>query len=94
MTLAIRCANPSIKIDLRANLAFSNGSVSGTWEERTYNATGNVTGKASPGKLSLAIEGGGLTGRMSISFSGGSQSVSISTQGTGLKGVNLSLSKG
>jgi hypothetical protein len=91
--LAIRCANASSKIDLRASLSYSNGAVSGTWEERTYNATGSVSGKASANKVNLAITGGGLTGQMAVSIGGSGHSVSISTEGTGLKGVNISLSR-
>jgi hypothetical protein len=41
--------------------------------------------------LSLAISGGGLSGSMSVSFSGSRQSVSINTTGSGLKGVSISL---
>ena len=91
--VAIRCANPSSSIDLRATLTFANGAVSGNWEERTYNASGNVTGKASANKVDLAISGGGLTASMAVSISGSSHSVRITTQGSGLKSVNISLSR-
>lgn len=92
--VAIRCANASSNIDLRANLTYANGSVSGSWEERTYNAAGNVAGKASANKVNLSITGGGLTASMAVSINGSSHQVSISTQGTGLKGVNISLTRG
>ena len=92
--IAIRCANASSKIDLRATLTFANGVVSGSWEERTYNAAGSVEGKASADKVNLAITGGGMTAAMSVSISGSNHSVAISTQGTGLKGVNISFSRG
>lgn len=92
--IAIRCANASSKIDLRASLTFANGTVSGNWEERTYNAAGNVSGNASANKVNLAITGGGLTAAMAVSITGASHSVAISTQGTGLKGVNISFSRG
>jgi hypothetical protein len=92
--VAIRCANASSNIDLRAKLTYANGSVSGNWEERTYNAAGSVAGKASANKVNLSITGGGLTASMAVSINGSSHSVSISTKGTGLKGVNISLSRG
>lgn len=92
--IAIRCANASAKVDLRATLAFSNGSVSGNWEERTYNASGAVSGKATANKVNLAINGGGLTAAMTVSITGASHSVAISTQGTGLKGVNINFNRG
>jgi hypothetical protein len=92
--IALRCASTSYSIDLRSNLESVNGRVTGSWEERIFNATGNVTGRASNGNVSVAISGGGLSGSMSVSFGGTSQQVSITTSGTALKGVSISLSKG
>jgi hypothetical protein len=94
LTIAIRCANASANIDLRATLAFANGIVSGDWEERTYNAAGSVAGKASANAVNLAITGGGLTAAMAVAITGTSHTVVISTQGSGLKGVNISVTRG
>jgi hypothetical protein len=91
--IALRCAATSYSIDLRSNLESANGRVTGTWEERTFNAAGNVTGRANNGNVSVAISGGGLSGSMSVSFGGSSQQVSITTSGTALKGVSISLQK-
>ncbi|MGL4397475.1 MAG: hypothetical protein ACRCS9_13120 [Hyphomicrobium sp.] len=90
--LSIRCANASAKVELRANLNYANGNVTGDWEERTYNQSGSVTGKASSNKMSLAISGG-IQGSMSVSVAGGSHSVSVSTGGPTLKGINISMSR-
>lgn len=92
--LALRCASTSHKIDMRANLEAKGDSVSGTWEERTFNAVGNVAGKATPTRMNLAISGGGLSGSLSITTSGGSQSIRISTEGVGFSGLTMRLSKG
>lgn len=92
--IAIRCANPSSKIDLRANLLNSNGSVSGDWEERTYNAGGKVSGRASASKVNLSISGGGLQAQMAVAVSGSTHSVNITTEGIALKGVKISLARG
>lgn len=94
MGLAIRCASASNKIELRAQLSVDGGRVSGSWEERTFNASGNVTGRANANRITLTIAGGGFNGTMSVSTSGSSQSVSITTEGIGLKGVSISLSRG
>ncbi len=90
--LSIRCANASAKVELRANLNYADGTVTGDWEERTYNQSGSVTGKATSSKLSLAISGG-ISGSMSVSLGGGSQQVSVSTSGPVLKGINISFSR-
>ena len=90
--LSIRCANASAKVELRANLVNNGGTVSGDWEERTYNQSGTVSGKASSGKINLAITGG-INGSMSVSVGGGSHSVSVVTGGPVLKGINISMSR-
>ena len=90
--LSIRCANASAKVELRANLNYANGAVSGDWEERTYNQSGTVTGKANSSKISLAITGG-IQGSMSVSLGGSRHSVSVSTGGPTLKGINISMSR-
>ena len=91
--VAIDCANASVRINMRANLLDAGGKISGTWEEREFNQTGEITGKATDDKLSLTFAGG-ISGTMSISTSGTSQTVLISTGGPGFTGVNLQFSKG
>lgn len=91
--MAIRCASTSSKIELRATLAYSGGQVSGSWEERTYNAAGQVTGSANPGKINLAVSGGGFSATMNVGVTGHSQSVSIKADGTGFTSVSINLSK-
>ena len=92
--MAIRCASASNKIEMRADRTYSGGNVAGSWEERTYNATGQVSGKATSDRLNLSIDGGGLNGRMSVKLGGSSQSVSITTTGSTFRGLDLSLSRG
>jgi len=92
--LAIRCASASNKIELRAQLASTDGKVSGRWEERTYNAAGDVTGSAQEGRLMLSIDGGAFKGSMAVRTSGTSQTVLIKTEGIALMGVNINLSRG
>ena len=90
--LSIRCANASSKVELRANLTYADGNVSGDWEERTYNQAGTITGKASASKMNLAITGG-VNGTLSVSVGGGGHSVALSTDGSALKGINISMSR-
>jgi hypothetical protein len=89
--LALRCASASNKVELRANLVSSGNKVSGSWEERSYNASGQVTGLAVGDTLRLSINGGGLSGSMLVRTTGGSQSISVRTDTSALKGVNISL---
>lgn len=93
MGLALRCASQSYKIELRSSLRVAGGRVSGTWEERSFNAGGAIAGSASNGALRLSFSGS-MSGSMSISYGGSSQRVSITTGGGGLSSVSLSLSRG
>jgi len=90
--LSIRCANASAKLELRANLVDTNGAVSGSWEERTYNQSGTVQGRATASRMTLAISGG-ITGTMTVSISGGSHSVTVASSGPSFKGVHISMSR-
>lgn len=90
--LSIRCANASAKVELRANLNYSNGIVSGDWEERTYNQSGKVNGKANGDRINLAISGG-IEGSLNVSVGGRRHSVSVRTGGSALQGINISMSR-
>ena len=91
--LSLRCASTSYKIELRSSLQYDAGKISGSWEERTFNASGEVSGKAANGAMVLAFSGN-VTGSMSVTYGGSSQTVSLKTSGSNLSGLTLSLSKG
>jgi hypothetical protein len=93
LRLNIICANPSTKVELRSVLKYANGRVTGTWEERNYNQQGTITGSGDDSKLRLSIGGGALNGFLSVSISGSNQSVSLSTQGSALKGVSITFAR-
>lgn len=91
--LAIRCASPDYKIELRSQLKQDGKQITGAWEERTFNAAGDVTGRASSTEIELKISGGAVTGSMSVSTNGSNQTVSISTNGSALQGVTIRLQR-
>lgn len=92
LSLAIRCASPSYRIEMRSSLAYNSGRVVGRWEERTFNAAGTVRGVASANRLNLAF-GGSISGSMSVALRGSSHSVNISTPGAGFSGIAITLSR-
>lgn len=91
--VALRCASTSYKIDLRSSIKVSGGRVSGTWEERSYNANGSVSGSATSGSLKLSFSGT-TSGSMSVSYGGSSQRVTISSLGNASTQVSLTLTRG
>ena len=77
LTTALRCTGPSGKFELRSHLSYAGGKVSGSWEERNYNASGDASGTLNSGNLRLNFRGG-VTGSMTVAFSAATQTVSIS----------------
>jgi hypothetical protein len=88
--LALRCASPSNRIELRASLSIRGNRVLGTWEERSFNAGGSISGFASGSSLRLRFSGS-IGGSMVVTTSGASQSISVRTDTSALKGVTVSL---
>jgi hypothetical protein len=90
--VALRCAGETNKFELRSHLNYDEGKVSGTWEERTFNASGNTSGHLKPGHMNLDFRGG-VAGRMSVDFSESSQSIAITinTDGVAVVGAKISL---
>ena len=93
LRLAVRCASASYKVEIRSKLTRAGDKISGTWEERTYNAAGSVSGRTLGNRLRFSISNGGFSGSMSVSYGSPEQSVSISTAGINLKSVNMTLSR-
>jgi hypothetical protein len=92
LSMVIKCASAGAKIELRGQLVGKDGTVTGTWEERTYNASGSVKGSSEPGALKVAIDGG-IEGTLSVAFTEKSQTVAIATTGTSLRTVNISFNR-
>jgi hypothetical protein len=90
--LAIRCQSDNYKIEIRSKLSYSGGRLSGSWEERTFNASGSATGTASPNKISLAIKGA-VSANMQVSYTKTTQNVNISVSGVALQGVRITLAR-
>ncbi len=92
--VALRCAGETSKFELRSHLDYENGKVSGSWEERTFNASGDASGVLKPGSMRLHFHGG-ISGDMSVAFSASSQTISISiaTSGAAVTGVRINMSR-
>lgn len=92
LKLALRCATPGNKIEMRGQLKASGSSVSGSWEERTFNAEGAAAGSLSDGGVNLRISGA-VSGSLSFQVSGSRQTVNLSTSGTALRGLSIGLGR-
>lgn len=88
--LSLRCASASNRIELRASLYLRGNRVSGEWEERSFNASGFITGQATGSILRLRFTGS-IEGSMVVTTSGTTQSIAVRTDASALQGVNVSL---
>ena len=67
--------------------------VSGTWEEKTYAAKGDVTGRFGGDSFALSIQGAAFSAAMKVTLANCKQSLSITPQGLEVKRVSISLAK-
>jgi hypothetical protein len=92
ISLAIRCASTSYKIDMRAKLSTQGDRVTGQWEERTFNANGSLAGRVNGSHLSLAISGP-VSGTLSVTLGDTGHRIDLKTTGTGLSGVSINFAR-
>jgi hypothetical protein len=91
--LAIRCRSDSTEIEIRGQLAMQGETVAGTWEERTFNASGSASGRIAGDKMTVSVTGGGFSGSMTVANAGARQVVTITTEGIRMRSVTIALSK-
>ena len=94
LRLAIRCRSATTEVEIRGQLTAEGEKLIGTWEERTFNASGDANGRITGDKMSLSVTGGGFRGAMSVSYAGAKQVVNISTEGIRMRSVNVTMGKG
>ncbi|MBO0765056.1 MAG: hypothetical protein J2P50_10775 [Hyphomicrobiaceae bacterium] len=94
LRLAIRCRSATTEVEIRGQLTAEGQKLTGTWEERTFNASGEASGRVIGDKMSLSVTGGGFKGVMSVSHVGPKQVVTISTEGIRMRSVNVTMGKG
>lgn len=90
--MAIRCASPSYKIEIRSKLDISGKRVSGSWEERNFNATGALSGTSRPGRLALSVSGAVKAG-LFVSYSTSRQNVRLTGSFGSFRSLLLTLRK-
>jgi len=80
-------------INATAELRVRGEQVSGSWEEKTYAAMGEVSGRYTGSDLVLAIRGANFTAAMNVSLSACQQSISIAPTGLDVSQVSIALAK-
>jgi hypothetical protein len=89
----MRCASPDYSINSQTELRVNGSQVSGTWEEKTYAAKGDVTGRYGGGSFALSIQGANFSAVMNVALSNCRQSLNITPQGLEVRRVSITLAK-
>jgi hypothetical protein len=94
LSIASICSAGTEKFEFRSLVSESGNDISGEWEERTYHATGKVSGSVKDTSISLSFTGT-IEGKIAIALTGQTHSVNVSAApGAGIKGVSISLTRG
>ena len=89
----LRCASSDYTINASAEYSVSGSQVEGKWEEKTYSATGDVSGRYTGGSFQLNIKGANFTAAMTMDVSRCKQSIQIRPKGLEVRRIAMSLSK-
>ncbi|MBX9589188.1 MAG: hypothetical protein K2X43_07780 [Hyphomonadaceae bacterium] len=89
----MRCASADYTINAQADLHVKGGQVTGSWEEKTYAAKGEVTGRYSGETFALMIKGANFTAAMNVTLSSCKQSINITPKGLDITKVTIGLAK-
>lgn len=93
LRMAIQCKSDKNPIHIRSTLRVAGSRVTGTWEERTFNASGAASGSTSAGAMKLDVTGGGFSGTMTVAISKATHTVSITTTGIAMSKATMNFSK-
>jgi len=89
----MRCASADYNISAAAELRVQGAQVSGNWEEKTYSATGDVSGRYTGSSFVLAIQAPSFTAGMNVGLSSCKQSITITPKGIDVRRITMNLAK-
>jgi hypothetical protein len=90
--LTLRCASDSYNFELQSNASYSNGAVTGTWNEKTRGVGGSIEGSGNGSTIKVRVSGV-ISASLALSTVANQQSISIQAPGTELQHVAISLSR-
>ena len=91
--LKLTCASDSYKFELESDVAATDGTLSGTWSERTRGVAGQIFGRISGSRIEIRAEGQTFSALLDMTTRGNRQSVSIRSPGSEMSGVSITLDR-
>lgn len=89
----LRCSSPDYTINALAEIKVNGAAVTGSWEERTYSTTGEITGRQAGHMLTLNIKGASFAAALNVSTINCKQTINIAPQGTEVSRISIDLTK-
>lgn len=89
----LRCASQAYSISSTADLTLAGNSVTGTWQEKTYAANGEITGHLTDVGFNLSIKGPTFTAAMEVNHTACKQAIDITPVGVDVTKIKIGLGK-
>ncbi len=93
LTISLRCASDSYKFELASNVTYSDGNISGSWNETTRQVYGQLAGRATASSISAQASAVGVNASIAIATRGNSQSVSIRSPGSEISEISVTMAR-
>ena len=89
----LRCASQGYSISATADLALTGELIAGKWEEKTYAANGDITGRVTEDGFTLSIRGPTFSADMQLSHTACKQAIDIAPTGVDVTRIKIGLGK-
>lgn len=89
---SLTCASDSYRFELRSNVAARGNALSGSWSEVSRNVSGDLSGRAGPGRYDVTVSSPIFTANLALTVQGNRQTVHISSRGE-FRAVTISMTK-
>lgn len=94
LSLDVECASDSYRVHIVSDVTAQGRQFSGSWQETTRQAQGTVTGSIpQPGEMQASFVALGVEIQLAARTTGRRQAITLRSQGTDVKGVDLVLKR-
>ena len=91
MHQVLRCASDSYNFELRSDVESQGDQISGNWSELTRSLAGKLSGQARRGRIDVRVQGDVFNAEVTLVSVGDRQTVTISSPGSQISSVAISL---
>ena len=91
MHQVLRCASDSYNFELRSDVESQGEQISGNWSELTRSISGKLSGQARRGRIEVRVQSDIFNAEVTLISLGDRQTVTISSPGSQINGVAISL---